>query len=376
MRRIGGEFARPGAGPWLTALALLWPVACAGGPARPASVADAGRYSRLDDPQGSAAYAAAMTALARGDRAAALVGLRRTVELCPDHVRAHRLYQDVARELGGEAESAMYSYYRQLPERAVDGGASPVPAYVKARLADTSYAQGNALLELLRQHPGFAWGHLSLGRVSRRQGRLLQAIDSFGNASRDDVELAEAPLERAQVLAELGRYEEAARDYERYLRLVPDDTQSTRAYLDLLLYHLRRVDRALELLQPLLVASPRDVELRMHHAAAMWLSQRPRQALDGYLQILEEQPAHARALLNIGLLYYEVLPKDEAEQRRFWPQAALAFAAFLKCDDPQDGHEQFERTVAVPYRLARIATLLGGPVSGQASVEALRWRDS
>lgn len=360
----------------VAALMLVLAAACVAGPSRRDAATSTDVYARLDDPQGSAAYATAMAALARGDRAAALVGLRKTVELCPDHVRAHRLYQDTARELGGDAATAMLAYYRQLPERSVGGVASPVPAYVKARLADTSYAQGNALVELLRQHPGFAWGHLSLGRVSRRQGRLLQAIDSFASASLYDAELAEARLERGQVLAELGRYEEAARDYERYLQLVAEDAPSTRAYLDLLLYHLRRVDRALELMQPMLAASPRDVELRMQHAAAMWLSGRPRQALDGYLQILEDQPRHARALLNIGLLYYEVLPRGEAEQRRLWPQAALAFAAFLSCDEPQDGHEQFERTVAVPYRLARIAGLLGGPVEGQPSLDALRWRDS
>ncbi|MCA8966818.1 MAG: tetratricopeptide repeat protein, partial [Planctomycetes bacterium] len=362
------------------AAALLLLAACESTPNRLDTGSDVDRYSRLDDPQGSAAYASAMAALARGDRAAALVGLRKTVELCPEHVRAHRLYQDVARELGGEAAAAMMAYYRQLPVPEARAGGSPVPAYLQARLADTSYAQGNALAELLRRHPGFAWGHLSAGRVSRRQGRLLQALDSFSSASTYDPRLPEARLERGQVLAELGRYEESAREYEAYLGLAPDDDASTRAYIDLLIYHLSRLDRALELLRPMLAAAPKDVELNMQMAAIDWLGKRPRQALDGYLEILVDHPTHARALLNIGLLYYEVLPRDAEAQRRLWPQAAIAFQWFLQSDEPQDGHEQFERTVAVPYRLARIAEVLGAAATqaptGPRSLEVLRWRDS
>lgn len=340
------------------------------------SATDPRVYSRLDDPQGSAAYEAAMSALARGEHAAALAGLRKTVELCPDHVRAHRLYQDVARQVGGEAAITMAAYYRQLPERQTVAGPSPVPAYLRARLADTSYAQGNALGELLRRHPDFAWAHLSLGRVSRRQGRLLQALDSFGSATAIDAALPEPRLERAQVLAELGRYEEAARDYEAYLRISADDEAAIRAYLDLLLYRLRRNDRALELLAPMLAAAPKDIELRMQHAAATWFAGRPRQALDAYLDILADQPEQARALFNVGLLYYEVLPRDEADRRRLWPQAQIAFQKFLACDEPQDGHEQFERSVGVPYRLALIAELVGPAPDVEPPLQALRWRDS
>ncbi len=371
--------------PCAAATLLLLLTACESAPNRLDTNSAIDRYSRLDDPQGSAAYASAMAALARGDRAAALVGLRKTIELCPDHVRAHRLYQDVARGLGGEAATAMLTYYRQLPVAAQGGGSaggagSPVTAYLQARLADTSYAQGNALADLLRRHPGFAWGHLSAGRVSRRQGRMLQALDSFSSASAYDPALPEARLERGQVLNELGRFAEAARDYEAYLRLAPDDDASTRAYIDLLIYRLGRLDRALELLRPMLTVAPRDVELNMQMAAIDWLGKRPRQALDGYLKILADHPGHARALLNIGLLYYEVLPQGVEGQRRLWPQAELAFRWFLQCDEPQDGHEQFERTVAVPYRLARIAELVGAPTAETPPwpplLDALRWRDS
>ncbi len=361
-------------------LLAAWLAGCQTGPGGADPAADAQIYEELADPQGSAAYEQAMAALARGDRAAALVGLRTTVERCPDHVRAHRLYQDIARDLGGEAAVAMLAYYRQLQDRGNRNGPSPVPAYVRARLADTSYAQGNALQQLLASHPAFAWGHLSFGRVSRRQGRMLQALDSFGAAIRYDAGLREARLERGQVLAELGRFEEAAVDYEGYVAAAPDDDAAVRAYLQLLIYRLRRVDRAFELLQPRLAAAPGDAELRMHHAAAAWLAGRHREALDGYVAILATEPRNARAALNVGLLYFEVIPRDDAERRRYWPQARAAFRWFLGCDDAQDGHEQFERAIGVPYRLARIAEVLGpesvDPDGPAPPLDALRWRDS
>ncbi len=338
-----------------------------------ASGTTVGRFERLDDPQGATAYAQAVAAAERGDLLGAIASLRTVLERSPDHVRSHRLYQDLARRQGGESATAMLAYYKALAARP-EAADSPVPGYCLARLADTSYVQGNSLGELLRRFPDFAWGHLSLARVSRRQGRLLQAVDGFGRALVHDANLREARLERGEVLAELGRYEEAALDYDAYLAQTPADRAATRAYIDLLLYHLRRVDRALQLLQPLLAASPTDIELRMHRAAARWLAREPLEALVDYLGILADAPDHARAALNVGLLYYEVLPTDDLQKQRLWPKAAQAFAWFLSCDVAQDGHEQFERTLGVPFRLAEIRKRCGPlEFAEPRNLAALRW---
>ena len=81
----------------------------------------------------------------------------------------------------------------------------------------------------------------------------------------------------------------------------------------------------------------------------------------------------ARAALNIGLLYYEVAPRNDAERQLYWPKARAAFRLFLERVQPADGHEQFERTLGVPFRLERIAELLGpAPVAGP-SVDELAW---
>ena len=349
----------------LGAAALL--VGCQTGPALSDDAVDPRVYSACQDADGAAAWERARAALARKDDAASLPDLLTCIDRCPDLVRAHLAYQDVAIRLGGETQRAMQARYLGAPE-----GRSPVAAYLRARLAETSYAQSNALDAILARDPSFAWAHLSRGRVNRRQGRLLQAVDMFAAAIVHDQTLYEAHLERAQVLAELGREAEAAVDYRAYLRGVPDDMVAARAFVSLLLYRLGRIDEALTLLDELEKKQPGSLSLRMDRAAAEWRAKRPRQAVEIYLSVLAEDPRCARAALNIGLLYYEVLPQDEASRRTYWPKARAAFQLFLEWVVPSDGHEQFERTLAVPYRLQVIADLLG-PAARTPALDDLRW---
>ncbi len=340
---------------------------CASGPQRRDDAIDPAVYRTCQDPEGAAAWARAQQALARGDDAGALADLQSATRACPLLVRAHLAYQDAARRIGGATAQAMADFYTQLT------GTSPVPAYCRARLADTSYAQSNALQAILAQDPSFAWAHLSRARVTRRQGRLLPALDMYAAAIVNDAGLHEARRERAQVLAELGRDEEAAVDYEAYLALQPGDVAATRDYVALLLYRLDRAGEAEPLLATLEAALPGDVGVRMDRAAAYWRSNRPREAVDAYLAILADAPATARAALNLGLLYYEIVPRNDAERARYWPRARAAFRWFLQGGEPADGHEQFERTLGVPFRLERIAQLLGPEPEGPVRLEDLRW---
>jgi tetratricopeptide (TPR) repeat protein len=346
----------------LTALA-----ACQAGPPEVPEGADPARFAVAQDPVGGAAWAQAQQCLARGERTAALELLPQVVQRCPDLVRAHLAYQDAARGEGGKALQAMLDHYRVLPERD-----SPVPGYCKARLAETTYAQGTALQAVVAKYPTFGWGHLSLARVARRKGQLLQAIDGFRAASVRDPGLFEARLERAQVLAEVGRNEEAAVDYEAYLEAVPGDHVARRAFAELAIYRLKRIDRAMQLLDQLEQALPGDLSVRQDRAAAQWLGGDPRLAVATYLTVLAQRPDDARTLLNVGLLYYEVLPKDVAERPLYWPKARAAFRLFLAAAPAQDGHEQFERTLAVPFRLDVIADGIGPAAATAPSLDDLR----
>lgn len=331
---------------------LLMFAGCAASAVEPAAV-DPSAYTAPQDPAGAAAWTLAQDLRARGDVAGALAELRRAIELCPELVRAHLAYQDVARAAGGAPQAQMQDYYRELRE-----GASPVPAYVKARLADTSFARGTALQAIVARHPRFAWAQLSMARVQRGKGELLQAVDHFQAALARDASLAEALLERAEVLVEIGRDEEAAVDYEAYLQVQPRDDAARHAYAQLLIYRLDRMERAMSLLDELERAGI-AVAVRMDRAAAQWRSGDPRGAIATYLRVLASQPDSARALLNVGLLYYDVLPKAPEERAIFWPKARAAFELFLLATPPQDGFEQFERTLAVPFRLDVIERTVG-----------------
>lgn len=340
-----------------------------------------GNFEQCTDAEAREAWAQAQRDLKKGRDQQALPRLRLVAAKCPELVRAHIAYQDVARRLGGEHEQAMVDFYVEEagPDAGPDspgtrspGPGSPVPGYLRARLAETAYAQSNALDQILSRHATFAWGYLSRGRVNRGQGRLSEALQNYDKAIANDADLLEARLERAQVLTELGRDEEAAVEYKTYVQQTPSDSEAAREYITLLLYRLARIDEALFYLDLLEQRGEKSLSLRMDRAAALWRARRPQAAVEIYLEILAAEPQTARAALNIGLLYYEIVPQDEADRRRYWPKARAAFELFVERSQPLDGHEQFERTWAVPYRLRRIAELLG-PSPGGAKIEDLAW---
>lgn len=333
-------------------------------------------YAECNDAEAAVTWEAAKRELQDGDDQSALAKLIQVVARCPQLVRAHVAYQDAARRLGGATEQRMVDWY--MTDASANSFAAPqlagtpLLAYLRARLADTAYAQANALAGILAQNKSFAWASLSLGRVNRSQGRLSEALQNFEAAIGYDASLFEARLERAQVLAELGRDEEAAMDYAQYCDKNPADMAATREYVTLLLYRLDKIDEALMRIELLETLGDKTLSLRMDRAAAMWRNNLPQASIEIYLEILQAAPKTARAALNIGLLYYEIVPKDEADRRRFWPKARAAFALFLQATEPSDGHEQFERTWAVPFRLGRIAELLG-PSLAKPTLDDLRW---
>jgi tetratricopeptide (TPR) repeat protein len=352
---------------WLAIAAAL--AACATGPRRVEDAVDPAVYATCQDPAAAAAWQRAQAAQRRGDDAAALPDLVLVVAACPDLVRAHIAWQDVAMRLGGAAHQAMVDYYRTMP----DGG-TPVAAYCRARLLDTDYAKDNALAAILARDPSFAWAHLSRARVSRQRGRLLSSLDMYAAALVHDGQLHEARWERAQVLVELGREMEAAREFRAYLAARPEDVAAIREFVTLLLYRLGRIDEATPWLLQLEARLPGDATVRMDRAAVSWREGRHREAAETYLDILRQQPALALAALNLGLLYYEVVPgDDEHERRRFWPRARAAFRWFLARGGPAEGHEQFERTLGVPFRLQRIGELLGPEPETPPSLDEMRW---
>lgn len=324
----------------------------------------------------SARLAAAAAADAAGEPAAttfgdtaALPDLEVVVAACADFVRGHVAYQDAARRLGGAAEARMRAFY----DAGGDDGSARA-AYCRARLLPTTYAQSAAFTALLAREPRFAWARLSLARIARSQGRLLAALDGLATALRDAPDLHEVRRERAEALAELGRDGEAAAEYRVYVAAEPGDRVAVRDFVRLLLYRLGRTSEASPLLAQLEAEAPQDLELRMDRAAAHWQAGELQRCAEAYLAVLAAAPTATRAALNLGLLYYDVAPAaDAASRQRFWPAARAAFRWFLDGPAPTGGVEQYERTLGVPFRLARIAEQLGPESPALVRLADLRW---
>lgn len=351
------------------ALLALLVGGCVGGTGTPAAVRyDPDRFERCEDVEGQVAYQEAVVALQAGQDRQALPLLRAAVASCPELVPAHVLYQDVALAMGGEELAAMKAYYRSQ-SKADD---SPMPRFAKARLLQSDYARKSAMDALLIEYPDFAFAHLSLGRLHRGVGRLADAADSFQRAVDRHPNLAAGQLELAEVLVELGRYAEAELPYQNYLAREPHDRDSIRGFVQLLLYKLKRPDVARPWIEQLLAADPSDERARMDLAAADWLAGRYELALQNYLEVLTQQPDNARVLLNIGHLYYDALPGDEAERRVYWAKARKAYLLFLQWIRPDEGLDHFEAQLAVPYRLKRIAELLGPDDGKPPTIDDLR----
>lgn len=352
--------------------------ACAGAPAAPSvgpataaadGCTDAAAMAVWQRAQQTllAASLAESAAAAAAD-AAACADLEQVVARCPDFARAQVVYQDVARRLGGEAEARMRA---ACAARSDD--AAPLTAYLRARLLPTAYEQSAACNAVLAQHPTFAWARLSQARLARGQGRALAALESLAAALRDAPDLHEARVERAEILAQLGRDAEAAAEYRLYLAVEPADLVASRDFVRLLLYRLGRMDEAVPLLDRLEAQAPHDLDLRMDRAAVHWQRGDLQRSAAAYLSVLEARPSASRAALNLGLLYYEAAPRDAAARPRFWPAARAAFRWFLDGPAADGGVEQYERTLGVPFRMARIAELLGPESPASVRLQDLRW---
>ncbi len=355
-------------------LLAAWCLAgCAGSAGRPIvnpsiQAQDAERYEGFPDATARASYERALDRLQAGDEAAAAAELADVVVRCPDNVLAMRDYQDAAMHVGGEVEQAMRAHYEALPARQ----ASPVPAFAKARLLGSNFARKAAVDELIKLHPGFAYAWLAQGRISRGIGRLQDALASFQGAIAANPRLLDAHLEVAECLVELGRNAEAQAAYDNYLRAAPNDRATVRAYVHLVLYRNDKVGAARPWIERLMAEDPLDESVRMDLAACEWRSGNAAAALQHYLQVLEQKPENARAALNIGYLHFDALARDESQRRQHWPKARAAFSLFLQTVRPADGHDYFERSFAVPYRLKQIEELLGPPPTSLPTIEDLK----
>lgn len=294
-------------------------------------------------------------------------------------LRYHLRYQDAALALPasqGQAadESAkMRRFYQAL----VDDGQSPVTPFLQARLQRLDRREGPAralLEEALRRSPGYYEAQYELGLMWRGVENLAKASKWFRIAAKTAPRRASSHLALAEVASELGQWAEAAREYRRYLQIESDDSAVKRAYLSILLY---RVDGDLDemetLVNDLWKSGSEDLGLQMDRAAVFWKRGRIQPAIDNYRAVIKRDPKRARAVLNLGNLFYDTGLKNAVggPERRFaLGKARKAYRYFRALGSSDDAFDWFDLELAVRVRLAAIEKELG-----KASSKPVNWQD-
>ena len=129
--------------------------------------------------------------------------------------------------------------------------------------------------------------------VERRlQQRYDAALDCLDQAVAIAPRLPLAQINRAQLLAELGRYAEALDGYDVFLRSAPSP-EIAEARQDLLDAAFADLDQRLE-------ASPDDVAARLERANLLRKTQRHDEALADYAALVARDAQHADALNHLG----------------------------------------------------------------------------
>ena len=327
------------------------------------------RYEACAEPSGVEALERARQLMAGGRDEAAVEQLRLSLAACPNRVRTHLLYVEEVRKLAGtpvgdRAAAEMQEFYR-----VADDQRSPVWPYMHACLAEHDAIREDFLEEAIERDDRFHWAYLSLARLWRGHGRSSRALTELDKALEAYPGFPEARLELAEVLAELGRYEQAAEEYANYLRQRPGDRAVLPHYCRLLIYELGRTNTARPIVQSRLDDDPDSVDALMDMAAIAWQDGDFTGAVARYREVLRLDEHQELAVLNLGNLHYDVLwgASPEVTKRDSWEQARKAYRYYLEMtrDRTQDRYDFWDHHFAVPSRLREIDELLG-PDTGPA----------
>ncbi|HVY57722.1 MAG TPA: tetratricopeptide repeat-containing glycosyltransferase family protein [Xanthobacteraceae bacterium] len=213
-----------------------------------------------------------------------------------------------------------------------DKGREDVPV-----LATSHLAQALALLhageldaaeclgaEALRANPGDADALHLVGIVRLRQGRPVEALDPVAAALRAEPRSTAFLCTHGQVLAALGRHEEALESYGKSLDLAPDPAGTIAALHQRArsLAALGRTQAAISDLDRLLAIAPAHAVALNDRGLALRRLQRPAEALASYELAIAAQPGFAEALNNRGVTLLDLGRPQEALASVIAAQAA------------------------------------------------------
>lgn len=295
----------------------------------------------------------------RAEESQARAFLIETIGRCPDFVPAHLALTELGRAEDGTPNPAVVEFYAGWKGRP----GSPLPEFVRARLARNDRDRLEALESAIARDASFYYAYLDLAEVWERSDRIAKVVDAYDKASRAKPDSWRAQLGLARALAQIGRAEDAAGAYAKALEGMPSAepgfATAAREYAAMLVYELRRPAAAALWLDRLLANRPDEIGLLMDRAAAYWLAGERDRAVSLYRRVLELEPKEARAALNIGNLFFERPERSLEEKRRDWPSARRAYRYFLAHAEDGDDYDVTDRVVTVPLRLRLIDEALG-----------------
>lgn len=150
----------------------------------------------------------------------------------------------------------------------------------------------------IQQSPHQSMFHVTLGNVLRAQARYVDALDVYATALECDATAANAYFNRATLLQELGRHEEALSDLGRLVSPTPDnqmnspDVDQLRA---ISLLALGRREEAVEVYQSSLQQHPDHIGCRLGLAEILEAQANLEDSLRHARHVLSRFPGHWRA---------------------------------------------------------------------------------
>jgi tetratricopeptide (TPR) repeat protein len=252
----------------------------------------------LVDPDSALTHANLGLALRVRDPGAALLHMRRAVELKPDFVDA-RLNLGAALLEAGQRREAQAMFEAAL---ALD----PASATTRFRLGSILLERGHPeeamapLAAALRLDASLSEARNSLGVAALRTGRVDEAIARFREMLRESPRQAEAEANLGAALARKGLAAEAEPHLRESLRLLPDQ-KSAHTTLGALLARQGKLQEAVPHFAAAVAAEPGDADAQNNLGAALLQLGRRDEAMLHLHKAIESNPSHADAHANLGV---------------------------------------------------------------------------
>jgi tetratricopeptide (TPR) repeat protein len=238
------------------------------------------RYLYFVVPAVAWAAALALERLPRIPRTAVLVLLilglgARTLDRNPDWVNDEALYQAEMRR-GSPSARVLYNLallrHKQLKLEEARGLYEQAlvlhPEYLEATANLAAVMDGlgrkkeslRLLEKATRLAPGSGLSYAVLGRAYDSAGQTKKALEAYGHALRRDPRMTATRLRRAEILADMGKDVDAAKEHMEIARLDPTAAASSRYIAAMLLKRAGQNRWALEELEKVLVLKPDHFE--------------------------------------------------------------------------------------------------------------------